>query len=194
MRWDFSPAITGGGDTRTTHINIKPFDAGLVTVIQIYTDRRLYSIKLVSTQTQWTPKTAFRYSSGTSSAAWNQDQAGTLLHQAAGAGGSAAGPSVNAANLSFYEVSGDNPSWKPLRAYTDGHKTYIEFPETMDAMAAPVLVGLANDGSWFSSATQQVVQYRAVGTRFVADQVLDKFAVVRGVGSSQERLTFTRRK
>src|SRR3546814_1277641 len=36
-------------------------------------------------------------------------------------------------NLRFrYEISGDDPPWRPVRAWDDGSKVYIEFPARLD--------------------------------------------------------------
>src|SRR5271155_4314954 len=49
VRWRITPATSGVGEGATTHVIIKPTDAGLTTNIFIATDRRTYSIKLTST-------------------------------------------------------------------------------------------------------------------------------------------------
>lgn len=93
----------------------------------------------------------------------------------------------NLANLDFgYEIRGDHPRWTPQRVYTDGVKTYIQFPSASFAGSeAPALVSLARDGGLFSKPTQELVNYRVIGDRYVVDQVIDRAALISGVGSSQ---------
>jgi type IV secretion system protein VirB9 len=91
-----------------------------------------------------------------------------------------------------FRISGDDPSWRPLRVYTDGRKTYIQFPRSLGFGTAPALVGLAHDGSWFSDPTEEMVNYRIVGDRYVVDQVLDRAELVTGVGSGQTRVLIAR--
>lgn len=99
----------------------------------------------------------------------------------------------NVANLNFgFRLSGDSPAWRPLRVYTDGEKTYIQFPRAMAFGSAPALVGLDNDGGWFSSPSQQMVNYRIAGDRYVVDRVLDRAELVSGVGGGQTRVMITR--
>jgi len=99
----------------------------------------------------------------------------------------------NAANLDFgFRISGDNPHWRPLRVYTDGAKTYIQFPRSLGFGSAPALVGLDRDGGWFSDPSEEVVNYRMVGDRYVVDQVLDRAELVSGVGRGQTRVLITR--
>jgi type IV secretion system protein TrbG len=90
------------------------------------------------------------------------------------------------------QLSGDDPSWKPLRVYTDGAKTYIEFPRTISFTSAPALVALDNTGGWFSSGSTQMVNYRMLGNRYVVDRVLDRAELISGVGSGQTRVVITR--
>ena len=42
-----------------------------------------------------------------------------------------------------YRVEGDNPPWRPLRVYTDGVKTIIQFPAGITFGDLPTLVALA---------------------------------------------------
>jgi type IV secretion system protein VirB9 len=96
-------------------------------------------------------------------------------------------------NLDFgFRVTGDSPPWRPLRIYTDGAKTYIQFPRAMAFGDAPALVGLDNDGGWFSGPTQRMVNYRIAGDRYVVDRVLDHAELVSGVGDGQARVLITR--
>jgi type IV secretion system protein TrbG len=53
-------------------------------------------------------------------------------------------------------------------------------------------VALANDGGWFSSPTPQIVNYRVQGNRYVVDAVLDRAALISGVGSGQQRVVISR--
>ena len=40
-----------------------------------------------------------------------------------------------------YAIDGDNPPWPPVRAFDDGKKVYIEFPQGRSACSEPLLVG-----------------------------------------------------
>jgi type IV secretion system protein VirB9 len=154
----------------------------------IETNHRTYAIKLVSTQRSWMPLIAFTYPDDTQHQ-WSRYQQNVAL----GATAPTSSTGGNAANLDFgFHLSGDSPTWRPLRVYTDGTKTYIQFPRTMAFGSAPALVGLDNDGGWFSRPSQQMVNYRIAGDRYVVDRVLDHAALVSGVGGGQTRVTITR--
>jgi P-type conjugative transfer protein TrbG len=55
VRWKITPSISGSGGTQITHLIIKPTDAGLMSSLDIETNRRTYAVKLVSTQASWMP-------------------------------------------------------------------------------------------------------------------------------------------
>lgn len=188
VRWNVAPALSGSPDGQITHLIIKPADAGLVSSMTVETNRRTYAIKLLSTRTLWMPLIAFTYPDDTQRQ-WRAYQQNVVTAPAvspAAAGG-------NAANLDFgFRLSGDHPAWRPLRVYTDGAKTYIQFPRAMAFGSAPALVGLDHDGGWFSSPSQQMVTYRIAGDRYVVDRVLDRAELVSGVGSGQTRVLITR--
>lgn len=191
VRWEALPAISGAGMTRALHITIKAHDAGLNTIMMVYTDRRTYAIKLISTQQQFTGLTRFSYPED-QTAAWEAYRSSGAMAAAAAAGDSGGRGMTSAENLLFYSITGDSPSWRPTHAYSDGIKTYIQFPETMASSSAPVLVGISNDGSWFSDASEQMVTYRQMGNRYVVDGVLDHAELVVGVGSSQTKVDIRR--
>lgn len=189
VRWSVMPAVAGAGSERTTHLIIKPSDAGLVSSVLVYTDLRIYSIKLVSTQAQWTPLTAFNYPEA-AAAAWAQYGA-TMATPAKGAKGTAP-VATGGGDIDFnYSVSGAAP-WRPLRVYAVSGKTYVQFPSSMQYGSAPALIGLANDGGWFSSPSEQMLRYRIAGDRYVVDGLLDLAELVTGVGSGQEKVEIRR--
>jgi len=186
VRWLITPAVSGSGDSRTTHLNIKPTDSGLTSSLMVYTDKRIYSIKLVSTQAQWTPLTGFVYPEAPQTA-WENYRAntGTDTVLAGGTGGSG--------EVGFgYRVSGNAP-WKPTEVFSQGGKTVIVLPDDVKYGTAPAVIGLANDGGWFSSPTEQMLRYRVVGgNRIVIDGLPDRFKLVTGVGDSQTKIDIRR--
>ena len=187
VRWKITPSISGSGGTETTHLIIKPTDAGLVSSLDIETNRRTYAVKLVSTQSSWMPLVAFSYPDD-AQAQWQAYRQTVAF----GAAATTLPTGENIADLQFLCISGSGPSWSPIRAYTDGAKTYIEFPSSINFQAAPALVALANDGSWFSRPSSQIVNYRVVGNRYVVDAVLDRAALISGVGGDQQRVVIYR--
>ncbi|MNR34530.1 Conjugal transfer protein [compost metagenome] len=64
-----------------------------------------------------------------------------------------------------YTVSGDSPPWKPLRAFDDGEKVYIQFPDGIAQGELPPLfvIGPQGDG--------QLVNYRFRAPYYVVDRL-----------------------
>lgn len=198
--WNVTLAISGGSDGRVTHAAITPREAGREASMLIYTDQRTYSIKLVSTGLQYTAKTGFTYPDVTAATGDNF----AAYKAAIGAGAMrTGGPAMtltasnasagDIAHIELLAISGDNPSWKPLAAYTDGKKTYIQFPSEMQFSDSPTLLGINADGGVFSSPTERRVIYRWMGDRLIADTVMDRLKLVLGVGGSQQAVTLSRR-
>ncbi|MDE3027621.1 MAG: P-type conjugative transfer protein TrbG [Paracoccaceae bacterium] len=190
-RWRISPSMTGSGSGETTLVVVKPTEAGLSTDLFITTDRRPYIIKLVSDETNWIPMLSFDYPADVQ-AQWAAYKANVAATQRASAtawqkntlpntGGQ------NLANLDFsYRLGGDHPAWMPVRVYTDGRKTYIQFPGNNFPEGAPALVSLAKGGSTV------MVNYRLTGDRYVVDRVLHHAELLVGAGDSQERVTINK--
>jgi len=69
-------------------------------------------------------------------------------------------------NLRFrYAISGSNPPWKPLRAFDDGEKVYIQFPAGIAQGELPPLfvIGAQGDG--------QLVNYRFRLPYYIVDRL-----------------------
>lgn len=181
VRWNVSPATSGAGANATVHMMVKPSDIGLTTNLIVTTDRRTYSLKLVSRENDYTPAIAFSYPED-EQAAWSKlsqeqatQRAATVLPESGG---------LRVDKLDFdYAVGGDKPAWKPVRVYSDGTKTYIEFPHEIAASDMPVLVAVGENKS------EEMVNYRVNGDRFVVDKVIDRAELLSGVGHHQVEVT-----
>ena len=64
-----------------------------------------------------------------------------------------------------YAVSGDSPPWKPLRAFDDGERVYIQFPGGIAQGELPPLfvIGARGDG--------QLVNYRFRSPYYIVDRL-----------------------
>jgi P-type conjugative transfer protein TrbG len=183
VRWKITPAVSGSGNKQVTHLIIKPTDAGLTSNMIVSTDRRSYTIKLISRKDLWTPKVAFSYPEDVQ-AQWaaytarNEQQVKTTPNFMTVS-------NVNGLDYGF-RLKGDSPTWRPLRVYTDQAKTYIEFPPAVRNGETPALVVIGPD------AKDQLVNYRMLGNQYVVDKVIQKAALISGVGHHQERVEIVR--
>lgn len=193
VRWKISPAASGQGASKTTHVLIKPTDAGLVTNLIVTTDRRVYVLKLVSQPKTWMARVSFTYPEDQ-----QQQWDAFLANQRAEAMASEAklievreatilptGEDVQRLDFGF-DVRGDKPAWRPVRVYSDGRKTYIEFPASLRDDEAPALVGVGPGNE------PEVMNYRVDGDRYVIDQVVQRVALITGSGRHQVKVEIQR--
>ncbi len=160
VRWVIGDTTSGSDDTKRTHILAKPFAAGLSTNALITTDRRSYHLTLSSTG-----RTAMAALSWT----YPQDALIALKRereQARAAVPVSTGLALDQLHFN-YMVSGDDPAWRPLRAFDDGRQTFIEFPASIAVGEAPPLFLVDAKG------TASLVNYRVQGRFYVVDRLFD---------------------
>jgi type IV secretion system protein VirB9 len=188
VRWRIGPAVSGSGATATTNVTVKPTDAGITTNLVLTTDRRIYMIKLVAARHEWMPFLSFDYPDDV-----DREWEAYKSHRAQEQYATTLPTGENLAALDFdFRISGDTPKWRPQRVYSDGTKTYIQFPSANFAGSeAPALVALSDDGGLFSDPTTQLVNYRIIGDRYVVDQVIERAALISGVGRKQVMVKIT---
>ncbi len=175
VRWIVGDTSSGSGATLRQNVLVKPTQSGLKTNLVINTNRRTYLLEITSTVHAWMASVSWRYP---------QDELVALHKQAQQA--EAAAPvetGLSLEQLKFrYAISGDNPPWKPLRAFDDGERVYIQFPAGIAQGELPPLfvIGPQGDG--------QLVNYRYRAPYYVVDRLFgaaelrlgaDKAAVVR---------------
>lgn len=189
-RWLVEPAVTGSGATETIHLVIKPLDADLETTLMVTTNRRTYHMRLRSHRSEFIPRVAFVYPEE-AAAKWDAISKREAVEKRDSTIPST-GESIG--DLSFdYRVDG-SVSWKPVRVYNDGRKTFIQMPSSIAQTEAPSLLLVRKDGGIFSDEETAMVNYRVQNDRFIVDAVFEKAILIAGVGSSQDRVTITRGK
>src|SRR5271163_1257640 len=132
VRWIIGDTESGTAAARRVHILVKPTRPDLVTNLIIDTDRRTYHLELRSDDKTYMAAVSWIYA---------QDQLIALRQQNAAADAAtpiATGINVNALNFR-YRIEGDNPAWRPLRAFDDGRQVFIEFPSGISQGELPPL-------------------------------------------------------
>lgn len=171
-RWVIGDTTSGSGEGKQTHVLVKPFSAGLLTNLVITTDRRAYHVRLISTS--GTALSSMRWS-------YPQDELLALKRKAEAA--QAAAPVATGLaieQLHFdYAISGDRPAWRPVRAFDDGTKTYVEFPASLGTGEAPPLFVIGFDGK------AELVNYRLIGRFYVVDRIFDAAELRLGLKKQQ---------
>ena len=160
VRWVIGDTTSGGGDTKRTHVLVKPFTAGLSTNLVITTDKRTYHLALTSTDR-----------AAMSALSWTYPQDQLIALKAAAERARAEQPvavGLQVDQLHFnYAISGDQPAWRPLRAFDDGQQTFIEFPPNLGVREAPPIFLVDSKG------TASLVNYRVEGRFYVVDRIFD---------------------
>ena len=160
VRWIIGDTASGAGETRRSHVLIKPSVVGLSTNLVITTDRHVYHLSLTSTA-----RTALTALSWT----YPQDQLIALQKRAEAieaASPVASGLAIDQLHFG-YAVTGDKPDWRPLRAFDDGRQTFIEFPAQIATGVAPPLFVVGANGD------AELVNYRMRGHFYVVDRLFD---------------------
>jgi type IV secretion system protein VirB9 len=158
VRWVIGDTTSGSGAHKRTHVLVKPASAGLRTNLVITTDRRVYLVELES-------------ATGPAMAAvsWTYPQDELLALKRVQAASEAATPvagDVAVESLNFnYAIQGDQPAWRPLRAFDDGRQVFIEFPPSMTTGEAPPLFVIGSSGK------AELVNYRQRGRYYVVDRL-----------------------
>ncbi|TIP08728.1 MAG: P-type conjugative transfer protein TrbG [Mesorhizobium sp.] len=179
VRWIIGDTQSGAGDRQQVHILVKPTRPDLQTNLVINSDRRTYHLELRSTEKTYMASVSWQYP---------QDQLIALRRQNAQA--SAAQPvtaGVDIQKLNFrYRIEGDAAPWKPLRAFDDGAKVYIEFPSGIGQGEMPPLFVIGPSGG------SELVNYRARENYYVVDRLFAAAELRLGDKNSERRVRIVR--
>lgn len=174
VRWKIEPATSGATGGQAIHLIVKPSEAGLVTSMVVTTSRRTYHIQLKSHPSQYMARVGFEYP---------QDASTKLADVNARL--EVGGPAGTPETLNFsYSISG-SARWKPKRVYSDGEKTYIQFPRSITGQDAPVLFVV-------SGGQNRVVNYRMKADMMTVDYAIERAVLISGVGWRQQKITIRR--
>lgn len=158
VRWIIGDTSSGADTERRVHVLLKPVAAGLATNLVIATDRRTYHLALTSSA-----------KASMAALSWTYPRDDLLAIERARAAAKAAAPvaaGLDVTKLNFaYAIAGDRPSWRPLRAFDDGRRTYIEFPESLAVGEAPPLFLVDSEGKL------ALLNYRVQGRFYVVDRL-----------------------
>jgi P-type conjugative transfer protein TrbG len=192
--WFAHQAFSGVGGAQTTHVTVKPKDAGLTSNIMIYTNRRTYSIELVSTSRDYMPMVKFEYPDDDDSMV----QPVSLQGGMRAGGGSASSSCDQPVSIppSEFHIEKSSAPWRPVQAYAVstpvGMKLCIDFPSDINSHNLPALVALGDDGTWFTSPSKQIVNFSFVNRRFVVEGLLNRVQLIDGVGDGGKSVLIER--
>jgi P-type conjugative transfer protein TrbG len=180
VRWIIGDTESGSANTKRVHILVKPTRPDVITNLVINTDRRTYHMELRSTERTYMASVSWIYP---------QDQLIALRRQNALA--DAAIPieaNLDVDSIRFrYAIEGDNPPWRPLHAFDDGKKVYIEFPRGISQGEMPPLFIVGPEGK-----TSELVNYRVRGNHMVVDRLFAAAELRLGDHGSERRVRIVR--
>ncbi len=187
VRWQVKLARSNRDNVETSHLIIKPTESNISSNLVAITDKRTYSMRLLSkSDHSWMAKVAFSYPDDVQ-ANWQAYFAqNTQPAKTNNLVANIASQTVSPALDFNYHLKGDKPSWRPVRVYTDNAKTYIQFPAAVQNDEIPVLLVLGPGSS------EQLVNYRMEGNAFVVDKVIQRAVLISGVGKQQARVNIQR--
>jgi len=158
VRWIVGDTSSGSGNALRVNVMVKPIRSGLKTNLVVTTSRRTYLLELTSTDKTWMALVSWEYP---------KDKMVALQRQAQAAQTAApVDTGLSLEKIRFrYAISGSNPPWKPLRAFDDGEKVYVQFPAGIAQGELPPLfvIGAQGDG--------QLVNYRFRAPYYIVDRL-----------------------
>jgi P-type conjugative transfer protein TrbG len=178
VRWIIGDTESGAGPVKRVHILVKPTRPDLVTNLIINTDRRTYHLELHSSEKTYMASVSWSYP---------ENQLFALRRQNASADAVApiaAGVDINALNFR-YHIEGDNPAWRPLRAFDDGRQVFIEFPRGIAQGEMPPIWVIGAEGG------AELVNYRIRGNHIIVDRLFAA-AELRLGGDPQQKVRIVR--
>ena len=179
VRWIIGDTESGTAETKQVHILVKPTRPDLQTNLIINTDRRTYLLELNSTEKTYMASVSWQYPHD-QLIALRQQNAAVLAAQPVATG-------VDISSLNFrYEIEGDTPAWRPLRAFDDGIKVYIEFPSGIRQGEMPPLFIIGASGD------TELVNYRARQNYYIVDRLFGAAELRLGDSNSERRVRIIR--
>lgn len=178
VRWMIGDTVSGIGPAARVHILVKPIRSDIATNLVINTDRRTYHLELRANPSVYMASVSWTYP---------QDQLIALRQARAEAervAPVAAGMDLSLLNFR-YAIEGDRPEWRPLRAFDDGVRVFVEFPESIAQGELPPLFVIGAKGE------AELVNYRVSGRYMIVDRLFAR-AELR-LGGRKVRIVSNRR-
>jgi len=171
VRWIIGDTESGNGDTRRVHIMVKPTRPAIETNLVVNTDRRTYLIELRAHERPYMPSVAWFYPESRGKSLRALPPTPVL-------------PQI-AERRYRYSIEGDKPPWRPVNAYDDARKVYVEFSPGIVQGEMPPLFVVGADGK------PELVNSRAYGNVLIVDRLFAA-AELRLGGESQQIVRIAR--
>lgn len=205
VRWSAELRAGGTSENPQVYVALKPTIEAEPTSMLLVTNKRAYHFELIPSDTDYTPFVSFVYPAEIQAenarriaelkekedaenrrlAAIRAKAAAEKAVVQARQSVSVSGNATHVSKLNFeYSIQGKAP-FKPARVFSDGTKTYIDLPPNYSG-EQPVFIALDNSGS------EELVNYRVTGVRYVIDKVISRGRLVLGVGRKAQKIEIRR--
>ena len=171
VRWIIGDTESGNGDTRRVHILVKPTRPAIETNLVVNTDRRTYLSEVRAHERPYMPSVAWFYPESRGKSLRALPPVPVL-------------PEI-AQRRYRYSIEGDKPPWRPVNAYDDGRKAYVEFSPGIVHGEMPPLFVVGADGK------PELVNSRAYANVLIVDRLFAA-AELRLGGESQSIVRIVR--
>ena len=181
VRWIIGDTISGAGPNSRVHILVKPTRSDLKTNMVINTDRRTYHLELTANRVTYM-----------ASVSWSYPQDALIALRAAYERNAANAPiasGIDIAALNFrYTIKGDKPDWRPVRAFDDGVRVFVEFPESIAQSEMPPIFVIGESGQ------SELVNFRVSGRYIIVDRLFAAAELRLGDKKSEQKVRIIRTK
>lgn len=188
LRWQISQTYSGQGADMQQHLLVKPNNPGLTNTVVVTTNKRVYHLVLNSTtdntymvSVNWRyPGNMVQFAQGVSN---NPAEAAASADTALGGSPFQLDLGDLDFNYQFGLVTGNKPSWYPVRVFNDGRQTFIEFPQSFLAGSAALpMLFVADNNDHYGT----MVNWRQKGRYMIVDTVIHKARLQTGVKSDDK--------
>ena len=169
VRWMVGDTSSGAGLNKQVHILIKPLADDISTNLVILTSKRTYYVDLQAKPDNYMPAIAWTYETPFNSVQSRNVQEPVQYASLRPVSESSYSDSPQLQTLNFsYKIKGDHPDWRPVRAFDDGDKVFIQFPVSIGRSEAPPLFVQTEAGD------STLVNYRVKGRYYVVDRLFER--------------------
>lgn len=171
-------AVSGSATGKETQqVLVKPSLSQMSTNLVIATDKRVYNILIVvgGSKNKITRNVAFWYPdemlAKINEKIDKQNDVDLHAEQM---------PQLNLAKANFnYKIKGDDVSWKPIRIFDDGKRTWIEMPQGVDNKSLPTVLIQSDAGADMKYNQSYYSPY------MIIDGIFGQAKLIQGVGGDQ---------
>ena len=161
-RWTIAATRTGAPPNEITVLIVKPLEANLETNMTITTNRRLYTVILKSDEQVYMPLVGWLYPQDEAKV---QEERESIAKEA---DAKSEPLMVPPESLNFRcTVTGPAVSWRPVRVYDDGAKTYLQMSPDMKSGEAPAIFVM-------EEKSPILVNFRVKQSLYIVDRLFDR--------------------